>query len=147
MSMGDLPESLSQAILRDNLSREIGRTCSRRCWSPRWWRATLVPRHLEYNLVWYDIVDMMYYHTPYHMICIYMSLYVYIYIYMCIHIHTYIYIYIYVAQVMKSNLGPRGTLKMLVGGAGQIKITKDPPSRHNNDNDNKHNNKHNNVIT
>eukprot|EP00918_Siedleckia_nematoides_P095400 GHVU01209472.1.p1 GENE.GHVU01209472.1~~GHVU01209472.1.p1 ORF type:complete len:534 (+),score=138.40 GHVU01209472.1:160-1761(+) len=28
-------------------------------------------------------------------------------------------------SVMKSNLGPRGTLKMLVGGAGQIKITKD----------------------
>jgi len=28
-------------------------------------------------------------------------------------------------EVMKSNLGPRGTLKMLVGGAGQIKITKD----------------------
>jgi len=24
-----------------------------------------------------------------------------------------------------SNAGPRGTLKMLVGGAGQIKITKD----------------------
>jgi T-complex protein 1 subunit zeta len=28
-------------------------------------------------------------------------------------------------DVMKTNLGPRGTLKMLVGGAGQIKITKD----------------------
>ena len=28
-------------------------------------------------------------------------------------------------EVMKSNLGPRGTLKMLVGGAGQIKVTKD----------------------
>merc|ERR1712194_35651 len=28
-------------------------------------------------------------------------------------------------DIMKSNLGPRGTLKMLVGGAGQIKITKD----------------------
>lgn len=28
-------------------------------------------------------------------------------------------------EVMKSNLGPRGTLKLLVGGAGQIKITKD----------------------
>jgi T-complex protein 1 subunit zeta len=28
-------------------------------------------------------------------------------------------------HVLKSNLGPRGTLKMLVGGAGQIKITKD----------------------
>ncbi len=27
-------------------------------------------------------------------------------------------------DIMKSNLGPRGTLKMLVGGAGQIKITK-----------------------
>ena len=28
-------------------------------------------------------------------------------------------------NVLKTNLGPRGTLKMLVGGAGQIKITKD----------------------
>lgn len=28
-------------------------------------------------------------------------------------------------EIMKTNLGPRGTLKMLVGGAGQIKITKD----------------------
>jgi len=28
-------------------------------------------------------------------------------------------------EVMKSNLGPRGTCKMLVGGAGQIKLTKD----------------------
>lgn len=28
-------------------------------------------------------------------------------------------------EVMKTNLGPKGTLKMLVGGAGQIKITKD----------------------
>lgn len=28
-------------------------------------------------------------------------------------------------EVMKSNLGPKGTLKMLVGGAGQIKLTKD----------------------
>mmetsp|Transcript_64866 Transcript_64866/g.164392 ORF Transcript_64866/g.164392 Transcript_64866/m.164392 type:complete len:534 (-) Transcript_64866:92-1693(-) len=28
-------------------------------------------------------------------------------------------------EVMRTNLGPRGTLKMLVGGAGQIKITKD----------------------
>lgn len=28
-------------------------------------------------------------------------------------------------DVMKTNLGPRGTLKMLVGGAGQIKLTKD----------------------
>lgn len=27
--------------------------------------------------------------------------------------------------VLRTNLGPRGTLKMLVGGAGQIKITKD----------------------
>lgn len=28
-------------------------------------------------------------------------------------------------EVLKTNLGPKGTLKMLVGGAGQIKITKD----------------------
>lgn len=28
-------------------------------------------------------------------------------------------------EVLKSNLGPKGTLKMLVGGAGQIKLTKD----------------------
>lgn len=28
-------------------------------------------------------------------------------------------------MVLRSNLGPRGTLKMLVGGAGQIKVTKD----------------------
>jgi T-complex protein 1 subunit zeta len=28
-------------------------------------------------------------------------------------------------EVLKSNLGPRGTIKMLVGGAGQIKLTKD----------------------
>lgn len=28
-------------------------------------------------------------------------------------------------SVLKSNLGPKGTLKMLVGGAGQIKVTKD----------------------
>jgi T-complex protein 1 subunit zeta len=28
-------------------------------------------------------------------------------------------------EVLHSNLGPKGTLKMLVGGAGQIKITKD----------------------
>jgi T-complex protein 1 subunit zeta len=28
-------------------------------------------------------------------------------------------------EIMKSNLGPRGTVKMLVGGAGQIKMTKD----------------------
>eukprot|EP00923_Selenidium_pygospionis_P030493 GHVN01054095.1.p1 GENE.GHVN01054095.1~~GHVN01054095.1.p1 ORF type:complete len:541 (-),score=83.61 GHVN01054095.1:227-1849(-) len=27
--------------------------------------------------------------------------------------------------ILKTNLGPRGTLKMLVGGAGQVKITKD----------------------
>lgn len=29
------------------------------------------------------------------------------------------------SDVLKSNIGPKGTLKMLVGGAGQIKITKD----------------------
>lgn len=28
-------------------------------------------------------------------------------------------------EVLKSNLGPKGTVKMLVGGAGQIKLTKD----------------------
>lgn len=28
-------------------------------------------------------------------------------------------------EVLKSNIGPKGTLKMLVGGAGQVKITKD----------------------
>jgi T-complex protein 1 subunit zeta len=28
-------------------------------------------------------------------------------------------------EVLRSNIGPKGTLKMLVGGAGQIKITKD----------------------
>ena len=28
-------------------------------------------------------------------------------------------------DVLSSNLGPKGTLKMLVGGAGQIKLTKD----------------------
>jgi T-complex protein 1 subunit zeta len=28
-------------------------------------------------------------------------------------------------EVLKSNIGPKGTQKMLVGGAGQIKITKD----------------------
>lgn len=28
-------------------------------------------------------------------------------------------------EVMKTNLGPKGTIKMLVGGAGQIKLTKD----------------------
>ncbi|KAL0213010.1 hypothetical protein RCL1_006636 [Eukaryota sp. TZLM3-RCL] len=29
------------------------------------------------------------------------------------------------AEVLRSNLGPRGTLKMLVSGAGEIKLTKD----------------------
>lgn len=29
------------------------------------------------------------------------------------------------AEILKTNLGPRGTFKMLVGGAGQIKVTKD----------------------
>ena len=29
------------------------------------------------------------------------------------------------ANVVKSNLGPRGTIKMLVDGSGQIKMTKD----------------------
>ena len=28
-------------------------------------------------------------------------------------------------DVLRTNIGPKGTLKMLVGGAGQIKITKD----------------------
>ena len=28
-------------------------------------------------------------------------------------------------EVIRSNVGPKGTLKMLVGGAGQVKITKD----------------------
>lgn len=28
-------------------------------------------------------------------------------------------------EVLKTNLGPKGTLKMLVGGAGQVKLTKD----------------------
>lgn len=28
-------------------------------------------------------------------------------------------------EIMKTNLGPKGTLKMLVGGAGQVKLTKD----------------------
>ncbi|CAG9316265.1 unnamed protein product [Blepharisma stoltei] len=28
-------------------------------------------------------------------------------------------------EVLRSNLGPKGTIKMLVGGAGQIKLTKD----------------------
>ena len=28
-------------------------------------------------------------------------------------------------DVLKTNLGPKGTMKMLVGGAGDIKITKD----------------------
>ena len=30
-----------------------------------------------------------------------------------------------IQEVLKSNLGPRGTMKMLVSGAGDIKITKD----------------------
>ena len=34
-------------------------------------------------------------------------------------------------EIMKSNLGPRGTLKMLVGGAGQIKVSKDGHSSEN----------------
>lgn len=29
------------------------------------------------------------------------------------------------SEVMKSNLGPRGTLKMLVDGAANVKLTKD----------------------
>ena len=29
------------------------------------------------------------------------------------------------AQVVRSNLGPRGTLKMLVDGSGNLKMTKD----------------------
>jgi len=29
------------------------------------------------------------------------------------------------ADILRTNLGPRGTFKMLVGGAGQIKVTKD----------------------
>jgi len=29
------------------------------------------------------------------------------------------------AEILRTNLGPRGTQKMLVGGAGQIKVTKD----------------------
>ena len=29
------------------------------------------------------------------------------------------------ADVMKSNLGPKGTVKMLVSGSGDIKLTKD----------------------
>lgn len=28
-------------------------------------------------------------------------------------------------EVLKTNLGPKGTMKMLVGGAGQVKLTKD----------------------
>lgn len=28
-------------------------------------------------------------------------------------------------DVLKTNLGPKGTIKMLVGGAGDIKLTKD----------------------
>ena len=27
-------------------------------------------------------------------------------------------------EVMKTNLGPKGTVKMLVGGAGDLKLTK-----------------------
>ena len=30
-----------------------------------------------------------------------------------------------IQEVLKSNLGPRGTMKMLVSGSGDIKITKD----------------------
>merc|ERR1719458_2156408 len=30
-----------------------------------------------------------------------------------------------IQDVLKTNLGPKGTMKMLVGGAGDIKITKD----------------------
>ncbi len=33
------------------------------------------------------------------------------------------------ANVVKSNLGPRGTIKMLVDGSGQIKMTKVGPER------------------
>lgn len=29
------------------------------------------------------------------------------------------------SDILKTNIGPKGTLKMLVGGAGQIKVTKD----------------------
>uniref|UniRef100_A0A915JPF8 T-complex protein 1 subunit zeta n=1 Tax=Romanomermis culicivorax TaxID=13658 RepID=A0A915JPF8_ROMCU len=28
-------------------------------------------------------------------------------------------------EIMKSNLGPKGTIKMLVSGSGDIKLTKD----------------------
>ena len=28
-------------------------------------------------------------------------------------------------DVLRTNLGPRGTIKMLVGGAGDVKLTKD----------------------
>ena len=28
-------------------------------------------------------------------------------------------------EVLQTNLGPRGTIKMLVSGAGEIKMTKD----------------------
>ena len=28
-------------------------------------------------------------------------------------------------EVLKTNLGPKGTLKMLVGGSGDVKLTKD----------------------
>lgn len=30
-----------------------------------------------------------------------------------------------IMEVIKTNFGPTGTLKMLIGGAGDIKITKD----------------------
>lgn len=30
-----------------------------------------------------------------------------------------------IMEVIKTNFGPAGTLKMLVGGAGDIRITKD----------------------
>ena len=33
-------------------------------------------------------------------------------------------------DVLKSNLGPKGTIKMLVGGAGDIKLTKVKLARH-----------------
>ena len=28
-------------------------------------------------------------------------------------------------EVLRTNLGPKGTIKMLIGGAGQVKLTKD----------------------
>lgn len=30
-----------------------------------------------------------------------------------------------IQEVLKTNLGPKGTMKMLVSGAGDVKITKD----------------------